>query len=447
MALASDKSPVLLGKDCPAIPPGLEVSGDTLTIPSLLPTQVQPENNPSTTGIISSSPSDLSTPQQISSDPSPATPTSFGRQLFNTIRRAPSMPATRVNANSTDGNDNRKSLADKSPRPSLSAFAAVPESSHETPPPVPPLPPSVLASHPPMLPHVNEPRKEEKAKEKEKSRPGANWFKKRKSLKVGDKSIKQEDPSLQTTPSLVVSADDPGHSHSTGRLNRTRSSSSTPKSQWPPSEVDPDMSRKNTDRRLNGYDDSHSQPSGSSSPSTTSLFVSGQGAVGSASTNSTPHHDHPRNSSVTTPSERSRVSVDRDKSLDLKIPLHGGPPATSPTQNNLDHPLPPVPSPTRHLNEQPFSSHGYTEHEAGSTYRTESDTWLLDQQHVNSFLAPPPHVSRSSTLPPHPSLSITVGSNTSSDSNPAMGRHPIRKLSLSTPILGFGRKDREKNKR
>ena len=444
MALACDKSPVLLGKDCPAIPPGLEVDptiGNNSLVPPLLSTQVQPENNSSTAGVIF----ELLTPQQRSSDPTPATPTSFGRQIFNTIRRAPSMPATRANANSTDGND-RKSLADKSPRPppSPSAFAAVPESSHEIPPPVPPLPPSILATQPPStLPHLNEPRKEEKAKEK--SRSGANWFsKKRKSLKLGDKIIKQEDPSPQTPPSLVIPADDLGHSHATGRFNRTQSSSSTPKSQWPLPEVDPDMSRKILDRRPNGYDDSHSQPSGSSSPSTTSLFVSGQGAVGgSTSTSSTPHHDHLRNSSVTAPSERSRVSVDRDKSLDFKIPLHGGPSATSSTQNNLDHPLPPVPSPTRHLNKQSFSGHSHTEHDAMSTYRTESDTWLLDQQ---SFLTPP-HVSRSSTLPPHPSLSITVGSNTSGDSTPAMGRHPIRKLSITTPILGFGKKDREKNKR
>ncbi len=447
MALDSDKSPVLLGKDCPAIPPGLEVdstSGNTSLIPSLLPTQFQPEKISSTTGVISISPSDLLTPQQISSDPSPVTPTSFGRQIFNTIRRAPSMPATRGNANSTDGNDNRKSLTDKSPRPSASpsASAAVPESSHEIPPPVPPLPPSILATQSPSM-FPNELRKEEKAKEK--SRSGTNWFsKKRKSLKLGDKGIKQDGVFPQTPPSPIILAEDPGHSHFTGRFNRTQSSTSTPKSQWP---LDPESSRKFFDHRPNDHDDSHSQPSGSSSPSTTSLYVYGQGGVGgSASTNATPHHDHLRNSSITAPSERSRASVDRDKSLDLKGPHHGGPSATS-MQNSLDYPLPPVPSSTNYL--QPFSCRGNTEHEAVSTYKTqafESDTWLLDQQSVNSFPTPP-HVSRSSTLPPHPSLNITTGSTTSSDSNPAMNRHPNRKLSLTTPILGFGRKDREKNKR
>ncbi len=468
----------------PAVPPGLNDSPNEdgssrqpYHIPqSSIPTQSLHKKSslPIIPGNLLISESSQPIPRQISPNPSPVTPTSFGRQILNTIRRAPSMSATRSTGNSVvNGEDHRRSLTDRSPRPSTSSPAFVTSADDETPPPVPPLPPIILGSvqHPvastQALP-VNE-HQEEKGKDKEKSRSGGNWFsKKRKSLKLGDKG-KKETTSTQSPSSPFMQPED--QEQSIHRFSRSNSTTSTPIQQLfqlkhgpdIDAELRADSSRKGISNHVqNGYDDSHSQPSGSSSPSLTSLLIHGQGSTGGSmmpstsvsSNNSSPYlgFSLPQNGLVAGSSERSRLSVDRKKSSDMKVSSHPVSPFISSTQNGPHHrPLPSVPLTNHSRTHRSLPSNDYpssSDVEAPISNNTPQMDGNVNQA-SNWPLTPTRHVLRSSTLQlTH--QNVPVGSNDGKGNNSSSAisndRRSIRKLSLTTPTL-LGKKDREKERR
>jgi ubiquitin carboxyl-terminal hydrolase 9/13 len=379
------------------------------------------------------------------------------------------MSATRSTGNSVvNGEDHRRSITDRSPRPSMSSPAFV-TADDETPPPVPPLPPIILGGVQHPLPStqalpVNEPQ-EEKGKDKEKSRPGGNWFsKKRKSLKLGDKGKKETNTSTQS-PSFVQPED---QEQSILWFSRSSSTTSTPAHQWFQPKHGPDIdaelradpSRKgipNQDHVQNGYDDSHSQPSGSSSPSLTSLLIHGQGTTGgsmmpstSVSSNSSSPYlgfSLPQNGLV---AGSSRLSVDRKKSLDMKVSSHPVSPFISSTQNGPHHhPLPSAPLTNHSRTHRSLPSNDYpsfSDVEAPISYNTSQMDADVNQA-SNRPLPPTRHVSRSSTLQ-STHQNAPVGSNDGKGNNvsPAMS-NSIRKLSFTSPILVLGKKDREKERR
>lgn len=377
------------------------------------------------------------------------------------------MSATRSTGNSVvNGEEHRRSITDRSPRPSTSSPAFV-TADEETPPPVPPLPPNVLGSvqHPSpstqALP-VNE-HQEEKGKDKEKSRQGGNWFsKKRKSLKLGDKG-KKETTAIQSPSSPFVQPED--QELSIPWFSRSNSTTSTPGHQWfqpkhgldIDAELRADPSRKgisNQDHVQNGHDDSHSQPSGSSSPSLTSLLIHGQGTTGgsmmpstSVSSNcSSPYlgFSLPQNGLV---AGSSRLSVDRKKSLDVSF--HPVPFVPS-TQNGPHHfPLPSAPLTNHSRTHRSLPSNDYPSF-SDVEAPTPNNTSQMDadvNQASNWPLSPPRHISRSSTLQ-STHQNVPVGSNDGKGHNSSSAMsNSIRKLSLTTPILALGKKDREKERR
>lgn len=450
--------PQIPAQHSPALPPGLESISSSNLHP--FPHHHPPENPSSTTpGLAVPQSSDL-TPRQVSQAPGPMSPTSLGRQIMNTIRRAPSMSATRTSASTGLNGTDRKSLSEKSPRLSAS-FAAFTDSFHEVPPPVPPLPPSILASPPPPSPStltasVNEPQKEEKGKDREKS----SWFsKKRKSLRSSDKGGKHESVLAQIPPSpFIVTEDSHSQSQHTGWFNKSNSSTA-PKYQWASrtatsSDVlEPHVpsSRRGSsthEHRLNGLEDSL-QPSGSSSPSSTSLPMGGttQPSPSISTSSVAPDFPYPsRNSPLPTSRslERSRSSLDRKKSSRNSNSPHHTIPSSSNTSDQ--HPLPPLP-PSYLDPHRAMPSNG---HLPESETVTPLDKALAAQgkglRHPVSNTALP-SLSRSSALP-SASLNLPVDTqeNNSLD-NLHNSRSPNRKLSLTAPILAFGRKDREREKR
>jgi len=364
------------------------------------------------------------------------------------------MSATRSATITTPNGSDKKSLADKSPRLSASSAGFIADSSHEVP-PVPPLPPNVLASPPQLSPafagSVSESQKEEKGKERERSRTAGNWFsKKRKSLRLGDKGGRHENVLPQMPPSPFIVAEESSHSHPqhTGWFNRSNSSAAVQKSQ-PISTTrtsfdSPDPHAQGSsvkDRRPYGLED-FSQPSRSSS---SSLLILGQSGTitttelsPSMSTSSVnPDYPHPvRGTSSTTPLEQPWPGVDQKKFVASNFPYH---PVSSPEDVSNHHPLPPLP-----LNRlEPSNGCSPTDKVRGMEGKT-----LTPLRYVAGDTSLPlSSVPRSATLPPA-SLDVPLGTQ---DSNPVdhfqASRPPPRKLSLSTPILAFGRKDREREKR
>ena len=451
----------------PAVPPGLE-SISTNNLPFSRPPDEHSSIPPTTPLSILPQTSDL-TPRQVSPNLTPITTTSLGRQIINTIRRAPSMSATRPSGSTVVNGGDKRSLADKSPRLSGSSPVFI-DSSGELPPPVPPLPPNILASPPPPSPSafatsVNDPQKEERGKERDKSKTGGNWFsKKRKSLRLGERGGKHESALGQIPSSpFIVTEESYSQLQHTGWFNRTNSSTGAPKSQRtsgagtssdvPDSHVS--FSRRGSsthDRRPNGLED-FPRPSRSSSPSSTSLPIHGQGfgvttsqpPPSMSASSATPDSHHPsRNSPLATSLEISQSSIDRKKSFD-RTPLYH-PISSSP--NPSDHPLPPLP-PSYLDPHRSAPSNGHlpsSDPESTPIDKTGRDHTPLSQPASNTSLRPPV-VSRSATLP---STSMNMPMD-AGDINPLehfqTSRSPPRKLSLTTPILAFGRKDREREKR
>ena len=450
--IASDKSQNST-PNFPAVPPGLSVS--TTDLPSFPGHSLLEISSPTTPTLLTIPQSSDSTPKHGSPNPTPMTPTSLGRQIINTIRRAPSMSTTRPATNGTD----RRSLADKSPRLSASSPGVAADPSHELPPPVPALPPNILpgpslSSPSTFVASVNEPQKEEKGKEREKSRTGGNWFsKKRKSLRIGEKAGKHEP--APPAPHLV--AEDSGHSQHQhpGWFNRSNSSTAVLKSH-PASKTSFDIldshdhssgkGNSMQDRRPNGFED-FPPPSGSSTPSTTSLLIAGVGGATSPSmsTGSAPlDFSQPgRSNQFTTSLDRSQSNFDRKKVFKSYHPVSDSPSVTD------HHPLPPLPP-------IPLDSPRSLPHN-GYFLTSEPDMTSMDNLHAmegkpltplryQGSNVPPPlaPVSRSSTMPP---TSLKVAGDLQDSrfldqfSSP---RSSSRKLSLTTT---FNRKDRERDKR
>jgi len=151
-----------------------------------------------------------------------------------------------------------------------------------------------------------------------------------------------------------------------------------------------------------------------------------------------PEYPHPgRGTSSTTPVEQKKI-------VDSNFPYH---PASSPENTSNHHPLPPLPvnrmepsngySPTSEWDMTPVDKvHGM-----------EGKTLTPLRYVAGNTSLPPAPVSRSATLPPA-SLGVPLGTQDSDSLDHFhASRPPTRKLSLSTPILAFGRKDREREKR
>lgn len=410
--------------------------------------------------------SSQSTPRQTSPNPSPVTHASFGRQILNTIRRAPSMSATRSTANSVVyGEDQRRPITDRSPRPSASFPAFVTSVDNELPPPVPPLPHIIpgnvqLPTPPTQTSRLSE-HQEEKGKDREKPRSGGNWFsKKRKSLRLGDKG-KKEATTTQSPSSPFMQTEDPDQ-----LIHRFRSNStSSTRAQWSQSrhEADVDVpelldsSRKgisNMDHLQNGHDDSHSQPSGSSSPSYTSLLIHGQGITGgamipstSASANSSSPYlglSLPQNGLPMGSSERPHG---RKKSLDMKLPSY---PASSAQTGPRHQPLPALLTNHSRTHRSLPSNDNLSSSEVEATIinknpQLDGDISLSNQASIQP-LPPTGQVSRSSIFSlTNQNVALVSNDGKGNNSSPN-DRRSIRKLSLPTPNLVLGKKDREKEK-
>jgi len=503
------RSPILR---TPILPPGLdpftppdgepEVGQLTPPIPPPPIPISQPPHAPSDKPTLVLPPVTIPTPRvsdpAVLSASSPITPTGFGTKIINTIRRAPSMSATRgtianPNSPSVNGNDTRRSMTERSPRPSTSTLSFVGStegSAQDQPPPLPPLPPSIfnpsqspMISSPIPVPQVNEPEKEEK---EVKTKPPGSWFKRRRSLKPSEKVQPSSSPTGDL-PSSALSREEPHH---ISWFQPSNSSSQALRPQRRPSQnggisaseavgLHPNSSKpKNSvprtkyevDQRPNGHDDlGHSGGSACSTPSSHSLLHHTQLSTSSAgrpstsvsSTGSGAHLESPpaRKPSMASPSaEWSRSSFDRKKSLDLKsIPSSSPSTISSPLSHNLtrpslNHDLPLLPSTTKFASHRTNISNGHilvSEPESilkGKSRSTETDNTSPDQTAGARGIPVP---VRSTTLAPPTSLATSVGTNYSSTSTNSASsnlKRATRKLSLTAPLLGFGKRDKDKEK-
>ncbi|KDR85571.1 hypothetical protein GALMADRAFT_218667 [Galerina marginata CBS 339.88] len=493
----------------PALPPGLNPvsipNGDTDAVYSLSPAPQPPatlsQEKPPLTPVAIPIPQSTDLPPLPATIPaassSPMTPTSFGNKIFGTIRRAPSVTAVRgptpsVGNAPVNGNEARRSLADRSPRPSISTpsfVAKLDNSTPEPPPPVPPLPPNVasytqlpITTTSPvltLLPHVHEPED----KEKEKDKKPSSWISgiKRKSLRLTDKSRHDRSPTRGVPVSPIQRMEETQHSHT--NWFKPSPSNTNPRPQRRPSDngsttvtpeifnLHPDPSKMKSsyvpvakhDPKLNGYDDSYQPGSSSSSPSSNSLLNTTQAsATGSttrpstSSTTSGPQLDFPppRKSSLAPSSaDWSRTSFEPKRSLDTKIVSSSSPPSTSSphtpqtTSIYYNQNLSPLPSTPKY--QSPYRSN-ITNGDVlvGEPESTVKGKWRsTDADSIGP--APGTTVGAGSlrTLPPM-SLAASVGANNSSGSTTSSSnlKRATRKLSLTAPMLGFGKRDKDKDK-
>lgn len=496
-------SPIL---QTPILPPGLDPStspDDELEVSQLAPpippppiSIPQPPRPPPDKPTLVLSPVTIPTPQ-VNDVPAlsalPMTPTGFGTKIINTLRRAPSMSAARgtiANPSSPiNGNDARKSMTEKSPRPSTStpSFVGSPEgSAQHQPPPLPPLPLNILnTSQSPMIPspipipQLNEPEKEEK---EVKSKSPGSWFKKRRSIKLSEKMRPSSSPTADLASSPLVRGEEPHQLYtswfqpsssgkrrpsqngviSTSEVVGLHPNSSKPKSPVP-------VAKNEADQRPNGHDDlGHSGGSACSSPSSHSLAHNTRPSTGSTgrpstSASSTGEGAHLESSpawkSSLAPSsaEWSRSSFDCKKSLDLKAISSPGPATiSSPLSHNprpsLNRDLPLLPSAPKFKSHRSNISNGHilvTEPESilkGKSRSTEPNNTVPNQT-VGAGGIPVP--VRSAPLAAPTSLATSVGTNYSSSSTNSASsnlKRATRKLSLTAPMLGFGRRDKDKEK-
>jgi ubiquitin carboxyl-terminal hydrolase 9/13 len=231
------------------------------------------------------------------------------------------------------------------------------------------------------------------------------------------------------------------------------------------------VAKYEVDKKPNGYDDiGHSGGSACSSPSSHSLAhntqlstsSAGRPSTSASSTGSGAHLESSpaRKSSLASSSpEWSRSSFDRKKSLDVKT-ISSPSPATlsSPlsynqTRSSLNHDLPLLPSAPKFKSHRSNISNGHvlvSEQESilkGKSRSTEPDN-IAPNQTVGAGGIPVP-VVRSTTLAPPTSLATSVGTNHSSSSTNSASsniKRATRKLSLTAPILGFGKRDKDKEK-
>ncbi|EAU92322.2 ubiquitin C-terminal hydrolase [Coprinopsis cinerea okayama7 len=486
------KPPITLATHVVGHPPGLEPyppiseeldaqdASTTLPAQSLIPEKPTTQLTPVNVTVIPDT-ADQSPPQPAVSSPST---TRFGNFL-NTLRRAPSASLAKANISattSTSTTDSRRSVSDRSPRLSASSPSlSVGEDNHSQtpPPPVPPLPPNILTTAPPT-PHTNGEDKEKPKKE------GKGWFGKRKSFKAVSKTPTTDSPTAVLPPSPNRRTTEerpppPTPSNSNwfrpfGSSQRDSQTSDHGRSRdtLPEGSQSEHLTPRNghaSGGGLSPYDDIPSTPASTSSslnsapvnsPGFSSLRASAPPSTSSSSgsvpkkhnyhhgadRHSSSHDQHkPKNSRSSSPSNdnrqrpfpSSKKSGDFDRSLP---PLPHTPPTTylnpsSSTENG--HLIPFYSEP------EPITSNGYHHHY--HQYNVHHNHHQEGGQHsATSQSAPPTSFpealhQRSTTLPPT-SIASSVGANTSSGSNSSSTsgiRKATRKLSLTAPMLGFGR--------
>jgi hypothetical protein len=131
----------------PALPPGLNSNSAALSGSDVDHHHVLPPTTPSLLPLHHSDPEETPIPSISIPQLFTASPAGFGTKLINTIRRAPSMSGTRGPIGGSLGHvsNGSRSTIEKIPGPSLSIPPSG-DSSQEQPPPLPPLPPSILMS-------------------------------------------------------------------------------------------------------------------------------------------------------------------------------------------------------------------------------------------------------------------------------------------------------------
>ncbi|TEB38768.1 cysteine proteinase [Coprinellus micaceus] len=451
-------------------PPGLvhESSPDDGPTPESLP--------PSPPQVLDTPPASLDAAAQLT----PTTPTTphFGTKLLNTLRRAPSSTlAARPNTASSQTAERKRSGMDRSPHPSTSSPSLFDHPVFgDAPPPVPPLPPIIQTPESPPTPlPLPTPLVvlpfEEKPKPSRKDSKSGGWFSKRKSLKLGEKTKSATGdslPNLPPSPSRREESSSSGWFKSFGSANResqttSRASHSTSMTSdyghsTKDMSIDVDKSRhKNGNaRHLTANDGgpgdtpptpgSISSSLNSSSPAQPTFIATGA----SSSSSSIPNISTSRSTS----SDRTRSNgFDRHVSKDSRN--------SSPSSNRTRHkpfaglnlertlpPLPPTPTFVSHVH-SPSNGHvpfvaepkSYVNGSASDFNEAASSTGpaSLNGTHPQS---------RSTTLPPPSSIAASASANASTGSTPpvtAPPRKATRKLSLTAPMLGFGRKEKKQS--
>lgn len=394
--------------------------------------------------------------------PSPSA-TGFGTKLFNTIRRAPSASLSRPNATtSPNATEKRRSGGERSPRltassPSLSDKLSL--SPSEPPPPLPPLPPTIKTPEP--VPPAGAPPEKHK---KESSKSGG-WFYKRKSLKLNDKPKKQ--PSTSETlflqpPSPNRRADDQGtasspsawfkglgSSHKEAQSEHTHSKDST-------HDADEPKHRDGASRHLSvngvGTDDTPPTPSTTSSLNSmtpTHPSYARPSMTGSSSSSSSIPHPSKVTSASSMRRQDSLSGVDHRRSKGSRSSSPSDRKRQRPFPPSLERalpPLPPTPTFVSHVH-SPSNGYVYVEEPKAMVNGYDDSNHELNSGAPSSLYADDLQHLRSTTLPVPSSLATSAGENISSSSTPpltAFGlRKATRKLSLTAPMLGFGKKDRK----
>ena len=454
----------------PALPPGLNPNSAASLESDVDHHHLPPPTNPSLLPLHHPEPEEAPIPSISIPQSFTASPAGFGTKLINTIRRTPSVSGTRGTIVGHISNGGR-STVEKTPRPSLSIPLSE-ESLQEQPPPLPPLPSSILnRSNSPLnvtpIPNVQvtDPKKE---KDKTKSTTGG-WFKRRKSIRVGEKS-RLETGVPDPSPSPAINGDERhGHTPSTGNH-----ASSVPISSSPNTTLTdlvghrPDHSRSEKPERdhrnnkINGY--LRKPPPEPASPFAGSFYFTN---TPSTSTRSSSHThswsstllsdvgsgaqlDSPpsrKPSLALSSGDRYRSQVDRKKSIDSK-PLSpsspSGRPMTAPSSpnhrisdfnNRSLPPLPPTPKTNSHRTNLSLNNNSqafYTEPQ--NTVKGKTKFPDID----NSSASDNPRGIPISESPA--SMAASVGQNSSVGSTNSAVLNIKHKLSL-----GFKKRDKEKD--
>lgn len=394
----------------------------------------------------------------------------FGTKLINSIRRAPSMSATRGSLGAAPGQNEggeRRSTTEKTPRPSLStpSFALSGEILQEQPPPMPPLPPGVvnhsnspLNATPISNTQVTDPKKE-REKEKDKTKLTSNWFnKKRKTLRIGEKfRPESEEPfpspaikgdkhasPVPVSPSpngAVVPRDLNGGPHDSGSEKSKRDHGPNGHLRKPPPEP---VSPFPGSPYLNNAPSATIPPSHPQSRSSTLSSGSNPGAQ--------PDFFPSRKPSLVLSSVgRHRSPIDRKKSVD-SIPLSSSSTSrpmtapSSPSHRTTDYsrtlpPLPPNPKTNSHRTNLSMSNGQAFFAEPQNTAKGKERSGGLDGSSASDKPTNQPSLLVSQ---PPASIAASAGQNNSVGSiNSATSniRKATRKLSFS-----FGRRDKEKDR-
>lgn len=427
--------------------------------------------------------------------PNSATPTSPTgiTKIFNSLRRAPSISVPRGSigsASAAHGPDIRRSGVERSPRPSSSTPSLTADDvrrSLEPPPPLPPLPPTIYTAAPIPIPQIISGEEKEPSK-----KSSGGWFRKRKSLRLHDKSRPEDYPASPALPSSLAHVQR-GDDHEEAQSSMWFKTFDQPKRERKrrPSEsglsgptidgLHPNRPRpksthtglpvkheRERHHRPNGYDESPSPSSASSSYNSFSkqpLAQATRPSTGASSSSSTSgqHVDQPppKMSSLTPLApDRQRPPYDHAKQQKESSPSkvnvnHKGSqsPLSFTKSHDFDRNLPPLP-PTPQFLSRSSSSHQRNDSN-GHAFVAEPDGTVPEGDDLgngSAFMASlSTPVSRANTNPPL-SMATSVGVNMSTGSSSSASavsgiRLARRKLSFTTPKLGFGRKDKDKDKK